>query len=410
MAGLCALALGLRLAVVVGTGRLAAPEVFEYDTMAINLLEGRGLVFEALGRQYAAFTGPVYPALCAGVYAVTGRSRPAMVLLQAVVSSVIPLVTAAIGRRLFGPAAGLAAGLLVAVHPGFLIYGTKLHPLAVDALLFSLIMWGALATRSPRPSRRRVVGIGVALGLSILSRPTVLALLPVIALWWCAGHPLGPRRAWGALAVVCGTAALVVAPWTARNRLLYHRPVLVQSTAGLSFWKGNNPTAGIGNLGAGGRDVISLAPPALRARLADAPDELAQQAVFWDEGWRFVREQPRAWGALLARKLVAFWTFSSHTGAWYPPWYLGVYRWWHAVTMGLVLLGLWQGLMICSPATRHGVWGVLLFCLGISVVQGLFYVEGRHRWGIEPILFALAGGGLAWLAARVRAMMPGRGA
>ena len=27
-----------------------------------------------------------------------------------------------------------------------------------------------------------------------------------------------------------------------------------------------------------------------------------------------------------------------------------------------------------------------------SVLQGLYYVEGRHRWGVEPLLLVVAGG------------------
>ena len=38
---------------------------------------------------------------------------------------------------------------------------------------------------------------------------------------------------------------------------------------------------------------------------------------------------------------------------------------------------------------------LVVFMLGISVAQSFYYVEGRHRWGVEPLLLILVGGGIA---------------
>ena len=43
------LAFALRLGVGLATGRLAHPELFEYDAMAKNLLNGHGLTYTHLG-------------------------------------------------------------------------------------------------------------------------------------------------------------------------------------------------------------------------------------------------------------------------------------------------------------------------------------------------------------------------
>jgi hypothetical protein len=39
--------------------------------------------------------------------------------------------------------------------------------------------------------------------------------------------------------------------------------------------------------------------------------------------------------------------------------------------------------------------------VGLSLLQSVYHVDGRHRWGIEPILVALSGGGAAFLIERL---------
>jgi len=52
------------------------------------------------------------------------------------------------------------------------------------------------------------------------------------------------------------------------------------------------------------------------------------------------------------------------------------------------------------PATRLA-WLVGIFLVGLSLLQSVYHVDGRHRWGIEPILMALSGGGAAFLIERL---------
>ena len=40
------------------------------------------------------------------------------------------------------------------------------------------------------------------------------------------------------------------------------------------------------------------------------------------------------------------------------------------------------------------------FLLVLSSFQSLYYVEGRHRWGVEAMIVAFSGGGVAALLSR----------
>ena len=392
-------ALVSRLSVLCVTGRLFTPETWEYETLATNLLMGRGFVYDQLGIPYASFTGPIYPGWCALVYAVTGHNQFILILTQVIFSSLIPLVVAAIGHALFERRSGFYAGLLVALHPGLLIYTTKLHPLILDALLFSLIGLGVLKLRQ-RPSWMHRCWVGVALGLTILSRPTALFLVPLLACWLVSGWPHNRRQALRIVMATLGIALGVVLPWTVRNYLIHHQVFLVQSTSGQTFWKGNNPETVSGNLDAHGRDMFSRIPRELRDRLNSAKNELEQNRLFWEEARRYVAQHPGTFVRLLGQKLMAFWWFSPTTGAQYPRWYLVGYQWWYVSLLGLMIYGAWRGLNHATWEVRHSTWLLMLVCITISVGQCLFYVEGRHRWAIEPLLLVFAGKGLDELLRR----------
>jgi hypothetical protein len=44
----------------------------------------------------------------------------------------------------------------------------------------------------------------------------------------------------------------------------------------------------------------------------------------------------------------------------------------------------------------------LLFLASISVFQSLFYVDGRHRWGVEPVFLIIAAAGILSLSGKLK--------
>src|SRR3954466_13064374 len=83
------LAFALRLAYAAATGELRAPQVWETEQIATNLIEHHEFMFE--DEHYAlisrAYNEPMYPFVAAGVYLVTNRSRMALVVFQLAVAA-----------------------------------------------------------------------------------------------------------------------------------------------------------------------------------------------------------------------------------------------------------------------------------------------------------------------------------
>src|SRR5437764_13892661 len=155
----------LRLGAGVFTGGLLHPEAFEYDQMARSLVAGHGLVFLHLSVTYHSFAPPLYPWLSAASYWLCG-SLIALMMLQVVAGSALAVVVAQIAKRFSASAiATLAAGLLIAFHPGLIIYNVaKAHPLTFDALFFTLAMLHAFRLRE-RMTIRRAIHFVVIVGL-----------------------------------------------------------------------------------------------------------------------------------------------------------------------------------------------------------------------------------------------------
>lgn len=400
--GVFVIALAVRLAAALATGGLWAPELFEYDDIARNLLEGRGFTYYHIGVLYTAYAPPLYPWLGAASYAISGSIVPLMVL-QTITGAALAAVAAAIAARLFASTlAALAAGALVAVHPGLVVYAAaKAHPLTFDAFFFTLALLQLLRV-AERPAPRRAVEFGLLVGVGALSRATIVIFLPVAGLWLLATMP---RASWltavKAMAIAGTLAAAAVAPWTIRNSIRNDRFVFMVTTDSEVFWRGNNPYATGHSYIDANLTVLDALPLDQRRDFRSQPNEVAQAAWFQERANTFIRENPAAFVRLTLLKFVYFWSFSPQTGVLYPRSWLVLYLAFYAVT---VLLGA-AGVVHLVRTRPQGlalavVVGAFLFAL--SALQSLYYVEGRHRWAVEPMLLALSGGGVAALAHRYR--------
>src|SRR5215831_12732677 len=207
------IALILRVAAAVYTGGLAHPETFEYDGMARSLLLGNGLVYRHLNVPYHSFAPPLYPWLSAASYWLFNSLVPLMAL-KIVAGSYLAVVAARIAQRLYpGRIAMLGAGLLVAIHPGLVLYSiAKAHPLTFDALFFTLAVLLALRLRE-QLSLRRAVEFGLIVGIGSLCRATLIIILPIVAIWLIVAASSNAKTV-RAIAVAGFCAAMIVCPWT----------------------------------------------------------------------------------------------------------------------------------------------------------------------------------------------------
>ena len=260
-----------------------------YVEVARHVLEGRGLVSDALwsyGTPPLVFPRPAFevwlplPTFLALVpMALLGATFAAAQVSSVLVGALVPVLAwrlaADVVAELGLPAGrartvALGAGLTAAVYLPLVLHSAlpdSTMPFAALALGSCLLM--ARILRDPRGAAladRRVIGLGALLGLAALTRNEViwLALTWAGLAWFAAGLSVAARlRLIGVVAVV---SLVVFAPWAIRNWAEFGSPLPGQAAANaLSI----RPT-----------DVFAWSdPPTLSRYLAEGPVRLLELRV-----------------------------------------------------------------------------------------------------------------------------------
>src|SRR2546423_13073412 len=276
--------------------------------MARSLIAGHGPIIVHLNVVYHSFAPPLYSWMSAASYWLSGSLTPLM-LFQLLAGSALAVVASEIARRIFGGwIAALAAGLLVAFHPGLIIYCVaKAHPLTFDALFFTLAVLQALRLRE-RPTAWRAIELGAIVGVGTLCRATLIIFLPLAGIWLLMVLPKGSLMTAVRAMVIAGLCTTaIVAPWTIRTSLLHHQFVFMLTTDSEDFWRGNHLHAGGGTYVTA--DTIELDTLELEdlEDLMTQRDEIAQAHWFSVRSRTFIREHPREFLRLTMAKLFHFW-------------------------------------------------------------------------------------------------------
>lgn len=362
-----------------------------HDQWARMILEG---VSAFPGSAY--FKAPLYPYFLALIRLVTGDLYWAPRIAQVVMGSLSCGFVYLVGREAFNRTVGLIAGLSSAVYWVMIYFDVELllEPLSIFLTLISL--WIILRA-AKRDSFLLWAVAGLFMGLSAITRPNVLIFIPVIALWliWIGRSSF--VRSIAKSAVWCLACAIPILPVTIRNYVAGHDFVLIASQAGPNFYIGNNPTSdgysanlpGARSSWLGGFvDWKSMAEQRLGRKLKASEVD----RFFFDEAFRFFREDPRGAWDLNLRKLQWFfyeWEIPNDSdltsmAAVYAPWMLRL-----PVTSGALLtfgligfvIALWD-FKRTLPLTSF----VVLYTA--SVVA--FFVCSRFRVPMMPVAIVLA--------------------
>ncbi len=204
--------------------------------------------------RYESHQPPLYYVLGAGVYRLgqgvlgSGASDRALALFLRMFSVLIGGMTLVVGysivRRVHPEEPGLALGTaaFMAFLPMHLAMNAGVNNDALSELMLALVVWRLVAMDSPRWGWRCTVGLGVLLGLALLTKMQAYVAVGValFVLGWdvlaarCSAHrsvlPNGePNKSaalgWGQglarMGVMLGVALLVISPWLVRNMVLY---------------------------------------------------------------------------------------------------------------------------------------------------------------------------------------------
>lgn len=289
-----AIALAVRAITAAGITFPIPEDTAYYWGVARNLVEGRGLVSDAIWTYHTpplAFPRPAFeiwlplPAFLAAIpMAILGTGYDAASVASVLVGAIVPVLAWRVAADIAaehhlppGRARTLAigVGLTAAVYLPLVLHGSLLDSTAI----FTVLAVGAclLMVRlrhEPRGARLldpRLLGLGVMLGLGALTRNEVIWLALVwaaLVLWpslWRGPH-LGRVVRLRLLVAPAVIALVIVAPWLVRNWAVFGNPL---------------PGQAIGNaLYVTGYDVFAWAdPPTLARYLAQGLPALVEDRI-----------------------------------------------------------------------------------------------------------------------------------
>ncbi len=348
---------------------------------------------------------PLYPAFLGILYWLFGADFYACRLIQFSLGALSVVLLYLIGRRVFSPGIGLAAGAVAAVY-GPLIYfeGELLPPVLAIMLNSSLVLFLLRAGTVRHPWS--CLAAGLLLGVAGLAVAHVFLFGLGVAGWIFRRRDMGLPARLGRVLLLALGMLLVIGGTTWRN---YHKGgdlVLLSSDSGLNFYLGNNPDqARTVRLGPGAEwDELVRQP--VRQGL-EKPSE--QSAYFWRAAASFVREEPAACLRSLATKAFDFWQggeIGRHTDIYFARAHSAllaglVWHHWLAFPFGIVGPLALVGLLLAIVERRAGLIVLFVLCYAGAVVA--FSVTARYRLPAVPMLILLACYAGAWLKDQVSA-------
>lgn len=302
------------------------PDGNRYERVALNLLEGEGFGDLIENRRSV----PTLPLLIAGTYSVFGQSYLALRIVSAFLGALSCVVAFLLGRQLFGVTVGVIAGLVLAFYPHLVYLSALFEYPQTLGILFLLTFLLSLYRFADNRKLSTLFLSSVALGLTILTLPTLLLFVPIFGLL-ALKRDASLRRNLSYALVAAAGLAITVGSWTLRNYVAYDHVVVVNAASGANFWAANNDAyASWGKQGSvpmcGGpygdtnycREFREIDADLQRRNLSRTEYVLALESASWEQGMRFVRESPGRFVRLGVTKFLQLWSpwpDAVHTGA-----------------------------------------------------------------------------------------------
>ncbi len=331
-----------------------------------------------------AWIAPVYPYLLALIFKLFGVYTPLSSWVALALNSLFSALTCIpvyrIAERCFGKCVAQWSALLWAVLPYAMYWAVRAQwETSLTALLLAMVLWVALQLRDRAvrgiSSRALWIELGILWGLLALSNPSVLLFLPSCGLWIVWKNP----RTQIANALMAATIfLLMIAPWTARNYLVFGKLVPLRGNFGAEFRMGNGP-------GADGLWLFYLHPVKNEIEFAHYRQmgEPAYVRSRLHEALVYVKTHPARFAVISVKRFVYFWYGTPRTQE-------GAAMFWlrNILFFGSSLIAF-LGLLLCLKRREFGsgLFAWLLF--SVPLIYYITYPLPRYRHPIEPEMLIL---------------------
>lgn len=386
--------------------------LFQINTIPLfEHLAGDARTYYEWGQRIAAgdwlgagvfYQAPLYPYFLGILQFFFGETLWLTRLVQITLGALSCSLIFLIGQQLFSREAGIISGFILAGYGPALFFDGLIEKSILDLFLLTVMLF-LIFCISDEMKPAKWLGIGAVLGLLALSRENALILVLVVPCWIAfSSATLSPTARLRRIGLFFAGLVLVLLPVGLRNLAVGGEFKLTTSQLGPNFYIGNNPAADgtynsirgiIGEPQLEGPDAERLAERELQRSLS--PGEVSS---YWlGKSFDYIKTQPFDWLRLLAKKWVLVWNGREIEDS--DDFY--IYRQWSSL---LGVLGRLNHFGVLAPLAGVGLlvslgqWRRLLLLyvmiLALAASVAAFYVFGRYRFPLVPLLVLFAGAGL----------------
>jgi 4-amino-4-deoxy-L-arabinose transferase-like glycosyltransferase len=353
--------------------------------------------------QEAFFRAPLYIYILGGIYTIFGHSLLAARIFGHICGLLGIFITWKISLQLFSKKTAVVAALIHALYPIAIYFESELLVDSFFTLLIELSVWLFLKAGQERNIRTYILA-GLFTGLAIITRPVLMALVPLYLIWIFLSIE-NKKAAFKTASLLIVIIVLVISPVTLRNLIVSNDFVLVSSSGGINFYIGNNEYA---------EGYSAAMPPPLghNWRIKDIrflaeketgrimkASEISQ--FYYEQGLNWIIQNKTDFIRLYLSKLYLLMNnleisnnrnlplfFGSNPILRYNPIRFGI-------IMSLAVLGI-AFLLIKGQMDRWRPF-LILFVAGYLLIISMFFINARFRLPVIPFLMILSGYGLTGL-------------
>lgn len=367
-----------------------------YFSWAVNIVETNNWIGSEV-----FFMAPGYPYFLAIVFAVFGKSIFLVKILQIIFSCLTVALIYLSGKELGEKAIAILAASLAAIYAPFIFYSGSILSETLQLFFISLFLFLILKQNS-FSNTKNIFLVGIALGFAAIFRGNVLIFIMPIILWLYfqkEKFEFVKQNFMKAVVVLIIGTALPILPITLRNISVSEDFVLLTSNGGINFYLGNNENAlGIFSAPQNFDLYADLSGKNFAEQVSGKKLTSAEASSFWmKQGWGYIIANPVDAFLLTVKKLFLFFDESENPQSTVMD--IEFARDNTSNTLKLPLLNFYLIFLLAFVGLffllKNNAKYSLLFYLALAYTVSIiiFFVNGRFRLGVTPIMILLAASG-----------------
>ena len=354
-----------------------------YYARGLSIASGGGY---SEGGIATAYWPPGWPGFLGLVFWLFGPSPVVGKMANLALAAMIFPIAFGLGSAIFADRlVGRLTVLMLTIYPNQIGY----VPILATELFYTTLLLLAIFILVRSHSLLSLVLSGIVFGIAALAKAqTVFIPAVLFAVWWVFAERRPRLSSWIVRAALVYTAmAIVVAPWTVRNYMVFGEFVLISTNGGGTLLSGNNPSAS-GDYTENDA-LVKQVPNDVAGQVAN--DRLATSLAL-----KWIRENPIDFIILIPRKIWRLWAPDGESEWSYQAGYKWYDEYWiffrsvrvlnqayYALLIGLFLLSAIYFLHRHRMMSPYAVTGYTLvaYFTAISIV---FSGQSRFHFPLMP--------------------------